>query len=418
MKRENSTTSNKQIQQEPDILPYLNNTESPIDIQPSTDIHQSNVSPTRHDVIQNDTTECWDINNELNGFAPVNAFDKFDADGAEAQRLFARDMDICELTMSIHKYNQWKSLFKYGVIWNFDIQHKTKMAVLLIYITKKSAKFQYANDPLSDARYQYFKLLNALNYGYAHLYDVVLLTKPLYENNSTDNKYRSFMNAPTWQKAFIIKHLFTDTSYQYEWILYNDFDALFINCSSAMSIPHFVNLAYSNPNVINKEDVSFIFTGDNMIYANAGVFIIKNNEWSLKLLNDIIYAVMNADIFKWNTLHHLKLKDQKVLCALMGGWNVNDDNYRNIQRNISKMWVRNKTDDDYLNCVKNENMKQYAIPIERYYFSVIPGDWFHSIRSDRQYILMIHFMGEKARTDMVKTFWIFHEATEHCPITI
>ena len=373
-------------------------------------------------VINNNSTEHLD--DELNGFNPNETSINFNY-GAGRNKTFGNQgtgvtyMNITQLKLEIRKYDEWKMNFEYGVIWSFDKENQTKVAVLLIYISTKTDKFFISDDPLSDARYKYFKLLNALNYGYTHQYDVIFVTKPMYEYISNDQDYSNYMNSPHWQKPFALKLLFTDLSYEYEWIFYTDFDALFINCSSPIS--YFIEQAYSNPNVINKESVSFIFAGDNHIFLNSGIFIIRNNEWSLNLLNDMIYTIENAELYKWDLIRHNTLKEQNVFCALIQGWNITDIDHDHIQKKVKSMKVPQNngvTDEEYLNCVNNDYMKQFAIPIERYLFNIKAGEWFKSRLSKRRRMSIIHFMGQKATKHNYHTFHIFSLADKHCKIAV
>ena len=83
-------------------------------------------------------------------------------------------------------------------------------------------KFNVDNNPTSDARYQYFKLLNVLNYCYINKYDLIFGTKqfvkyrPLLRANS---KFINYMITPHWQKAYFIRHALSKLNYK--WIFDN-----------------------------------------------------------------------------------------------------------------------------------------------------------------------------------------------------
>eukprot|EP01084_Bolivina_argentea_P293677 505129_1 len=124
---------------------------------------------------------------------------------------------------NISKYNKYKSSFEYGIVWKFNDNPMNKTAILIIYIPSPfSSKFINSNDPLSDVRYQYFKLLNTLNYCYIHKYDLYFGNKKIYQHSYKKKKLKQYMNNPHFQKPFFIKHIFNNSIYNYEWLLYMD----------------------------------------------------------------------------------------------------------------------------------------------------------------------------------------------------
>jgi hypothetical protein len=100
-------------------------------------------------------------------------------------------------------------------------------------------------------------------------YDYILRT-----NSKTER-------APTWEKIDIIKELILTNKYDY--IFWMDTDSIFTNFS--IKIENIINNVGSNYN--------FIFSGDTNI-INAGHFIFKSCEWSLKEL-DKIWTIFPAN---------------------------------------------------------------------------------------------------------------------------
>jgi hypothetical protein len=114
-----------------------------------------------------------------------------------------------------------------------------------------------------------YALNNHKKYCAIHNYDYILRT------NSKTNR------APTWEKIDIIKELILTNKYDY--IFWMDTDSIFTNFS--IKIENIISNAGSNYN--------FIFSGDTNI-INAGHFIFKSCEWSLKEL-DKIWTIFPAN---------------------------------------------------------------------------------------------------------------------------
>eukprot|EP01084_Bolivina_argentea_P108171 193306_1 len=147
-------------------------------------------------ILSNKSLNNFDLRdvNDFNGFHPIHTFLNFD------EGFNSIDVNINNSLKNIAKYNKYKSFFEYGCIWRFNSLNK--VAVLMIYITsKKSLKFDRSSDPLSDARYQYFKLENALNYCYIYKYNLIFGTKSIFKYKKTESKKMvKYMNSPHFQK--------------------------------------------------------------------------------------------------------------------------------------------------------------------------------------------------------------------------
>jgi SAM-dependent methyltransferase len=93
------------------------------------------------------------------------------------------------------------------------------------------------------------------------------------EKDSTKIRTKLGAKAPTWYKPHLILEVFEKHNSDY--VLFLDTDAIISDFNG--SIEDFID---ENYNLIVANDVS------THSLMNAGVFLIKNNEWSIKFLND------------------------------------------------------------------------------------------------------------------------------------
>eukprot|EP01084_Bolivina_argentea_P079961 144902_1 len=222
--------------------------------------------------------------------------------------------------------------FEHGYILNFSNTlnnsfHTLNIAVTSIIILPNSKSNNIPDEihVFKDIRTYFIKLANLFSYCQINGYSLILLTKRIFNYKYKANiTYNNWMKGATYQKPFLLNKFLS----YYDWILYVDYDTIFVHCINYRIEDIIINHAYylhnNNNNNNNNNTISIILGGERFATINAGVFIIKNNEWSHKFLSNWMYIENNAEkyqLLKVDNVH----RDQPLFVALLQGFDINRD---------------------------------------------------------------------------------------------
>ena len=345
------------------------------------------------------------------------------------------------------EYIHTKSIYnchsiQHGVLYEFENakngSNALNIAILSLFIptsnmsiiSKGATMDEYGMSIFNDIRTYYFKIANTLRYselyGYSFIYLTEIMWKYTYNGNDEllKTEYMKYMNKSHWQKPFFIAKYLS----QYDWILWMDFDTIFVNCYNEY------NFRYSIENMIlnhayylhqNEKYISIIFGGEYYSTINAGIFALKNNEWSKQFLSDWMYLHENVDKFEvlkvWNVLH-----DQTLFIALLQGFDIHSKTnatYKDIEykRDLSRRGyiqsaLEMNADELYLNPIFDPNISKYAVAVEQ---SFINGKLYNMVKGKYSPVLdihnayIIHFYS-KDKTIQDSVFRIFNHSLQRC----
>ena len=357
------------------------------------------------------------------------------------------NFDITKAIKYITKFSRkYCKTFEYGNIYNLerfrnnhdpnneDEYLNIAIATVIILPTNKtksiptSEKERKNLDIFKDIRSYIFRLANAIKYAQYHGYTLIILTQPIfkYEYTSKDNKkvlkkkYQEWMKAPTFQKPALIEKFLPN----FDWILWIDYDTVFLNCHNRAE--DIINYALDK-NPTKYDTISLIFGGERFATINAGVWLIKNNKWSMNFVENWIYIQKNAEkfqILKADDVH----RDQPLFVALLQGFDVHRDinkkTYKDLRyhNNLAqKKYLTGKLklnfEEMLLKPIWDEEIAKYAVPIDEAIINAKNGH-FNKAAADKldlhmQYMWVMHFYWKlKYRTKTV--FNAFDYSLEYC----
>eukprot|EP00484_Ammonia_sp_Unknown_P022073 CAMPEP_0197037826 /NCGR_PEP_ID=MMETSP1384-20130603/14942_1 /TAXON_ID=29189 /ORGANISM="Ammonia sp." /LENGTH=416 /DNA_ID=CAMNT_0042468193 /DNA_START=27 /DNA_END=1277 /DNA_ORIENTATION=- len=172
-------------------------------------------------------------------------------------------------------------------------------------------------------------LNNHLSYSFQHEYIYFEITNASLVHQ---HQYQLAKNWPQWvhqnlrillSKLHIVRHILTSTP-SLKYLLWIDFDALFINCSN--SIQKSI-IAKSQQLYQDRSEMDIIFSYEPTTVANSGVVLYKNVPWTHALLQRMIsmtqkYASIIQEV-------HLGWADQNIFIAVLMGYNDVENQYQN-----------------------------------------------------------------------------------------
>lgn len=320
--------------------------------------------------------------------------------------------------------------FEQGYIFTFDTRKRSSLkiaiATILILPTNKSTKQHNSSkgiDVFADVRTYLFRLTNALNYARLNGYSLIIQTKPIFVYQSEQNNaaYNEWMAGATFQKPFLINKFLL----AFDWLLFVDWDTLFQNCQNRVEdVIEFAQ--YKHPQ--KAKNISIIFGAEKFATLNAGVWIIRRNEWSRKFISDWMFIEENAETFqilKADDVH----RDQPLFVALLQGFDVRqdivkDETYKDLQYHnliANKKYLTKKLKLNFEQMreqpIWDKNQSQFAVAVDE---AIINGKSTHfkmaqadELGVDIQYILIVHFYWNlKYRTKTV--FKMFEYSINQC----
>eukprot|EP01083_Nonionella_stella_P290154 987350_1 len=290
-----------------------------------------------------------------------------------------------------------------------DALHIAIATVIMLPKRNNKTRFQSEKDGkisiFKDIRTYILRIENALRYAQKHGYALIILTKPMFKyryarednNKLLRRKYNEWMKGATFQKPFLIAKYLSD----FDWILWVDYDTIFLNCENkaedVINYAHFVHP--------HHDQISLIFGGERFSTINAGVWFIKNTEWSHQFLADWMYIEENAEqfeILKADDVH----KDQPLFVALLQGFDVDQDITRFTFKDLKyhnklaqKKYLTRKLRLDFEDMLErpiwDEHIAQFAVPIDEAIINA-KTEHFNMGKADQldldiKYLYVMHF---------------------------
>ena len=190
--------------------------------------------------------------------------------------------------------------------------HQTKKNKILIVSVRIGDALHYGgSDKQNEAKY---KIISDNKQRYADKYDDIEyleLNEPI------------IAGLPPWQKPFFIQSILKNKTQfnEFEWILWMDADAAFINCD--ISLRQLINeepitLKDVNQNNSNQT-IDLIINGDKNAIVNNGIFAFRNSDWSLDFVNKWTYLISSQQFDATLDLFNNKWVDQSIFLAVLCG---------------------------------------------------------------------------------------------------
>lgn len=366
-----------------------------------------------------------------------------------------KDFDVQDAIKFITKISKrYCTTFSHGYSFHFDDvttnsvdlnpvdSVRIAIATVIILPSKRPKNLNDSTlkiDIFKDIRTYIFRMDNALRYAQQHGYDLIVQTSHIFEyrypfnsqfnrfhsdfhSESERNRYEEWMKGATFQKPFLMEQYLSD----YEWMVWMDYDTIFLNCNNKIQdIIHFAQ--HTHPRRDGSDGISLIFGAERFATINAGVWMMKNSEWSHSFLRDWMYLEQNAEkfqILKADDVH----RDQPLFVALLQGFDVRksigEDTWRDLKYHndlAQKKYLETKLKLDFEDMLRrpiwDDINAQYAVAIDE---ALINAKTPHfnkgaakTLDVDMRYMWIMHFYWKfKYRTKTV--FKAFQYSLEHC----